>query len=247
VTTSEGAGTQPTAPVALVTGAGRGIGRATALRLARAGHDLALCALEADEVDTVAAEVRGLGRRAFASAFDVADVDAVARFVADAREALGPIAVLIANAGTILLPDDATAASAERWDRTMAVNARAAYLFCAAVLPDMKAAGRGRIVTVASTAGLRGLPHRLAYVASKHALVGMTRALAAEWGDPGVTVNAVCPGAVRTRLTEGSRPDADTSRWLDPDEVAASIAWLAGPDAAHVHGAVIELADRSGA
>jgi len=247
VTTPLRAGAAASAPVALVTGAGRGIGRATALRLARAGHDLALCALEADEVDAVAAEARALGRRVYASSFDVADADAVAGFVAETRDALGSIAALVANAGTILLPDDAAVATAERWDRTMAVNARAAYLFCAAVLPDMRAAGRGRIVTVASTAGLRGLPRRLAYVASKHALVGMTRALAEEVDDPGVTVNAVCPGAVRTRLTEDARPDADRSGWLAPDEVASTIAWLLGPDAAHVHGAVIEMADRSGA
>jgi NAD(P)-dependent dehydrogenase (short-subunit alcohol dehydrogenase family) len=236
----------PTPPVAVVTGAGRGIGRATALRLARAGHDLALCALEEDEVAAVAAEARALGRRALAAAFDVADADAIATFVAEARDVLGPATSLVANAGTILLPDDARSASAERWDRTLAVNARAAYLACAAVLPDMRRAGRGRIVTVASTAGLRGLPRRLAYVASKHALVGLTLALAEEVEAPGITVNAVCPGAVRTRLTEGSRPDADRRGWLAPDEVAATIAWLLGPDAGHVHGAVLELADRSG-
>ena len=247
MTTPPHHGAAASAPVALVTGAGRGIGRATALRLAHTGHDLALCALEADEVEAVAAETRALGRQVLASSFDVAEADAVAGFVAEARGALGPIAALVANAGTILLPDDAAAASAERWDRTMAVNARAAYLFCAAVLPDMRSAGRGRIVTIASTAGLRGLPRRLAYVASKHALVGMTRALAAEVDDPGVTVNAVCPGAVRTRLTEGSRPNADRSGWLEPDEVAATIAWLLGPDATHAHGAMIELANRSGA
>jgi NAD(P)-dependent dehydrogenase (short-subunit alcohol dehydrogenase family) len=232
-------------PVALVTGAGRGIGRATALRLARAGHDLALCALEEDEVAAVAAEARTLGRRAFAAAFDVADEDAVEAFVREARDALGPATALVANAGTILLPDDAGSATAERWDRTLAVNARAAYLACAAVLPGMRRAGRGRIVTVASTAGLRGLPRRLSYVASKHALVGLTRALAEEVDAPGITVNAVCPGAVRTRLTAAARPDADRHGWLEPDEVAATIDWLLGPDAAHVHGAVLELRDRS--
>jgi NAD(P)-dependent dehydrogenase (short-subunit alcohol dehydrogenase family) len=240
-----GAGPRQRAGLALVTGAGRGIGRAIALRLAAAGHDLVLCALEADEVDAVAVEVRGAGRRAFAEAVDVAEPDAIAAFVARAREALGEVDALVNNAGTIHLPDDVGHASAARWDATFAVNARAAYLLCGELLPGMVARGRGRVVNVASTAGLRGLPQRLAYVASKHAVVGLTRALAEEVRDPGVTVNAVCPGAVRTRLTLGSRPDAERRGWLDPDDVARTVAHLVGPDAAHVHGAVIVLDDRS--
>jgi NAD(P)-dependent dehydrogenase (short-subunit alcohol dehydrogenase family) len=230
---------------ALVTGAGRGIGRAIALRLASAGRDLALCALEADEVDAVAAEVRGVGRRAFAAAVDVAEPDAIATFVAQARAALGDLDALVNNAGTILLPDDVEHAAAARWDATFAVNARAAYLFCGALLPGMVARGRGRVVNVGSTVGLRGLPRRLAYVASKHAVVGLTRALAEEVRTPGVTINAVCPGAVATRLTLGSRPDADRRGWLEPDDVARTVAHLLGPDAGHVHGAIIELDDRS--
>lgn len=234
-----------TAGVALVTGAGRGIGRAIALRLAAARHDLVLCALEADEVEAVAAEVRATGRRAFAAAVDVADAEAIGAFLVQARAALGEIDVLVNNAGTIHLPDDVAHASTARWDRTFAVNARAAYLFCGALLPGMVARGRGRVVNVASTVGLRGLPQRLAYVASKHALVGLTRALAEDIGSMGVTVNAVCPGAVATRLTLGSRPDADRRGWLQADDVARTVAHLVGPEAGHVHGAVIVLDDRS--
>lgn len=232
---------------ALITGAGRGIGRATALRLAEAGTDLALCAREADEVHTVAEEVRARGRRCIAASVDVADATALATFVEEAREALGPIDGLVSNAGTILLPDDAGHASAERWDRTMDVNARATYLLFGLLVPEMRRRGRGRLVAVASTAGLRGLPERLSYGASKHALVGLVRALAAELrrDAPGVQVAAVCPGAVRTRLTEGSRPDADRMGWLSADDVAATIAWLMGPDARSSHGAVIELDDRA--
>lgn len=233
------------APVALVTGAGRGIGRAIALRLAEAGHDLALSALEADEVGAVAREVAAWGRRVFAEAVDLADRDAPAAHAARAVEALGRVDVLVANAGTILLPDDVAHATAARWDATLSLNARAPYLLCAALLPAMRARGHGRVVLIASTAGLRGLPERLAYVASKHAVVGLARALAAEVREGGVTVNAVCPGAVRTRLTAGSRPDADRRGWLEPDDVARTVAQLVGPAAAHVHGAVIELADRA--
>jgi NAD(P)-dependent dehydrogenase (short-subunit alcohol dehydrogenase family) len=228
-----------------VTGAGRGIGRAIALRLAASGHDLALCALEGDEVEAVAAEVRATERRAFAATVDVADADAIDAFLLRARGALGDVDVLVNNAGTLHLPDDLAHASAARWDATFDVNARAAYLFCGALLPGMVARGRGRVVNVASTAGLRGLPRRLAYVASKHALVGLTRALAEEVAVPGVTVNAVCPGAVATRLTLGSRPDADRRGWLEADDVARTVAHLAGPDAAHVHGAVVVLDDRA--
>lgn len=233
------------ASLAMVTGAGRGIGRATALRLAHRGFDLALCALERPEIEAVAAEVRAVGPRAYAAALDVADPAAIDAFVRSARDRLGPPRILVNNAGTIDLPDDAEHANAAKWDRTVNVNARSAYLFCAAVVPIMLAAGAGRIVNVASTAGLHGLTGRLAYVASKHAVVGLTRALAEDVRDRGVTVNAVCPGAVRTRLTEGSRPDADRSGWLDPDEVAATIVHLAGPDAAHVHGSIVALHDRS--
>lgn len=126
----------------------------------------------------------------------------------------------------------------------MAVNARAPYLFATALLPSMLSEGRGRIVTVASTAELGGLPERLSYVASKHAVVGLTRALAEDVRRSPVTVNAVCPGAVRTRLTAGSRPADDRNGWLSPDDVAATVAHLLGPDGGHVHGAVIELRDR---
>ncbi|MEX2502215.1 MAG: SDR family oxidoreductase [Trueperaceae bacterium] len=230
---------------ALVTGGGRGIGRATALRLAAMGFDLALGALEQDEVEEVASEARDVGATAFAAAVDVADSDALDRFATDAERAVGPIDVLINDAGTIHLPDDLAGATRAGWDRTLDVNARGPFLACLRLVPGMRQRGFGRVVNVASTAGLRGLPGRLSYVASKHALVGLTRALAAEIADPGVTINAVCPGAVRTRLTEGSRPDADRSGWLAPDDVAAQIAWLCGPDAARVHGAVIELADRT--
>lgn len=236
---------RPAQRVALVTGAGRGIGRAAALRLAAAGNDLALGALEADEVEAVAAEIRSLGRRALAFALDVADEGQTADFAAAAERALGPVAVLVNNAGTIHLPDDLASTTPATWDRTFAVNVRGAFLMSRAVVPGMIERDFGRVVNVASTAGLRGLDRRLAYSASKHALVGFTRALAEELLDSSVTVNAVCPGAVATRLTLGTRPDADRAGWLAPDDVARTIAQLAGADAAHLHGAIIEIRDRS--
>ncbi len=237
--------TTPVPALALVTGAGRGIGRATALRLAGQGADLALCARELDEVEAVAQEVGGLGRRAHARALDVADPAAIEAYLDEVEASLGPVSILVNNAGTIDLPDDLDHASEASWDRTLAVNARAPFTFCRRLVPGMVERGHGRVVNVASTAGLRGLPRRLTYCASKHALVGFTRALAEELRASGVTVNAVCPGAVRTRLTEGSRPDADRRGWLEPDDVARTIAFLAGPDGGHLHGSVVEVADRS--
>lgn len=247
MTPDEAGAVAPALGPALVTGAGRGIGRAVALCLARNGADLAVCALEMDELESLASEVRLLGRRVYVAPVDVADADELLAFVDGARQAIGAPEVVVSNAGTILLPDDVDHVDAELWDRTVDVNARAAYLLAGRTVPEMRQRGRGRFIAVASTAGLRGLPQRLAYVSSKHALVGLVRSLAAELRhtDAGVTVNAVCPGAVRTRLTQGSRPDDARDGWHDPDDVAASVAWLASTDAAHVHGAVLELDDRS--
>ena len=232
-------------PLAIVTGGGRGIGRAVAVRLAAHGHDVAICGLEADEVERVADEVRAVGRRSVASVVDVGDPAEVDAFFAHVRTKLGEVDVLVNNAGTIRLPDDVASATVDRWDATFDVNARAAYQLCSLALPSMIARNHGRVVNVASTAGLAGLRGRIAYSASKHAVVGLTRSLAEEVDALGVTVNAVCPGAVRTRLTEGSRPDADRYGWLLAEDVARTIAHLVGNDAGHVHGAIIELRDRS--
>lgn len=235
------------AGVAIVTGGGRGIGRACALRLAGMGFEVAVCALEQAEVDAVADAIRDSGRRAHASVVDVADERSVRTFAADVEGRLGPVSVLVNNAGTIELPDEIGVTTAERWDRTMGVNARGPFLFCTQVLPGMLDRDRGRVINIASVAGLRGLPRRLAYTASKHALVGLTRSLAAEIVGSRVTVNAICPGAVITRMTAGSRSGQDRTGWLQPEDIAATVGYLAGPDGAHVHGAVIALEDRSGA
>lgn len=234
------------AGVAIVTGGGRGIGRACALRLAGGGFDVAVCALEQGEVEDVAADVRALGRRAHAAVVDVADEASVRAFATDVVDRLGPVSVLVNNAGTIELPDEVGATTAAQWDRTMNVNARGPFLFCSQVLPGMLERDRGRVINIASVAGLRGLPRRLAYTASKHALVGLTRSLAAEIEGSHVTVNAICPGAVVTRMTAGSRAGQDRTGWLQPDDLAATVAHLAGPDGGHIHGAVIALEDRSG-
>ena len=130
----------------------------------------------------------------------------------------------------------------EAWDTMMATNARSVFLCSRAVVPDMRRRGRGRIVNVASAAGLRGLPERSAYCASKHAVVGFTRALALDLRPHGIAVNAICPGAVDTPLTAYSRPEADKSGWLQPTDVAEVALFLASDAARGMTGAIVEVA-----
>lgn len=194
------------------------------------------------------------GRRALAVALDVTDSAAVEAAVATVAAELGPVSVLVNNAGVApsLKFGETTD---ELWERTLAVNLTGAFYCARAALPTMLAAGWGRIINVASTAGRVGYPYNAAYVASKHGLLGLTRALALEVARKGVTVNAVCPGFVETEIaragianlvarTGRSPEDARRSlesmspqgRFMSPDEVAAMVVYLAGDAARGVNG-----------
>jgi NAD(P)-dependent dehydrogenase (short-subunit alcohol dehydrogenase family) len=227
--------------VALVTGSARGIGRAIALALAREGADLVLADRRADALPAVAEAIQALGRRALAHAADVGDAAEVGGLVDRALGEFGRVDVLVNNAGTIVLPGGLEETTPEAWDTMMAENARSVFLCSRAVVPDMRRRGRGRIVSVASTAGLRGLPERSAYCASKHAVVGFTRALALDLRPHGIAVNAICPGAVDTPLTAYSRPEADKSAWLQPTDVAEVAVFLASDAARGMTGAIVEV------
>ncbi len=188
-----------TARVALVTGGGRGIGRAIAEAFAEEGLAIAVAARTASQVEETAAAIRRHGSRALALTLDVTDADAIARVVAEVTTSLGPVDVLVNNAGV------AEAAPLARtdlalWQRHLGVNVTGPFLLTRQVLPGMLERGWGRVINVASLAGLLGAPYVSAYTASKHALVGLTRALAAEVGAKGVTVNAICPGYVATDM-----------------------------------------------
>ncbi|HXE57544.1 MAG TPA: SDR family NAD(P)-dependent oxidoreductase [Gemmatimonadales bacterium] len=188
---------------AVVTGGGRGIGRAVAEALAGAGAAVVLGARSVGEVEAAAAGLRTLGAQAWGLALDVTDPGSVDRFAKEAGALLGRVDVLVNNAGT--------ASSAplhrqtlEEWQRLFAVNVTGTFLCTRAFVPGMVERRWGRVVNVASVAGLAGAKYVAAYAASKHAVIGFTRSVAAEVAATGVTINAVCPGYVDTPMTDES-------------------------------------------
>lgn len=209
--------------VAFVTGGTEGIGRATAQALGRAGWRVGLCSRRPARVAAVVAELRAAGIEAAGAAADVSDEASLAAALREVEAALGPVDTLINNAG-VLIAKPVLELSLEEWDRTMAVNLRALFLGVRAVLPGMRARGRGDIVNVASLAGRNGFVGGTAYAASKHAVLGFSRSLMAEVRKDGIRVIAVCPGSVATAmLADQPLLPANAERILRPEDVAATI------------------------
>ena len=226
----------------LVTGASRGIGRSIALRFAEEGARLALAARTENELLQTASLVEQSGARAVAIPTDIRDRAAVEACVARAEAELGPIDVLVNNAGVFLWRPFLDLSS-EEWDLVLSTNLTGAANFCRAVLPGMIERRRGRIVNVSSIHGVRGEANLAAHSAAKFGLIGLTQSLAREYRSFNIAVNAVCPGTVENRQDETGAPSRSEplAEKLWPRDVAKTVLFLASDDAAAITGAALEV------
>ncbi|XVH30284.1 SDR family NAD(P)-dependent oxidoreductase [Haloferacaceae archaeon DSL9] len=238
--------------VAVVTGGGRGIGRAIALGLARAGADVVPTARTAADVDAVAAEVREIGRRSLELPTDVTDRDAVESLFETTAAELGGVDVVVNNAGVnpgpALGPPERV--EPDGYDLVLDVNLRGAFDCARAAADHLRESDGGSLINVASVGGLVGLPRQHPYVASKHGLVGLTKSMALDWA-PEVRVNAVAPGYVSTELTaeleandrlrESILRQTPLDRFADPDEIAGPVVFLAADAASYVTGSCLAV------
>ena len=246
-------------PVAFVTGAGRGVGRAVARRFAADGFAVAVTGRSHAGLRETAAEIEGHRVEVLALVCDVASRDDVGRAVSLTEQRLGPIDVLVNSAG-IAESAPFTSMDDDLWDRTLAVNLTGTYNCMRAVAPGMFERRHGRIINIASTAARVGFAYTAAYVASKHGVLGLTRSVAIEAQNRGVTVNAICPGWLDTdmtrraveRIVERTGRSSDETRemlarmnpqqrLIAPDEVAAVAAYLASAAAAAVNGQDVDI------
>lgn len=242
-------------PHALVTGGATGIGKATALALAEAGVEVTICGRRAEPLEAVAA----MHPRIHAMTADVTDEASVEALYREAEALRGPIDIVVANAG-IASSAPAHKTTLAEWTRIIDVNLTGAFLTVRPALAGMAERKRGRIIFIASVAGLRGSAYVAPYVASKHGVVGLMRALAAELLKTGVTVNAICPGYVETEMLEESiarvmektgRSEAEAragfaafnpnQRLIRPEEVAAAVLWLSSDAAISVTGQPVAI------
>lgn len=241
---------------ALVTGGGSGIGAAIARALSAAGASVTVLGRS----ETKLADMVAQGAAAGSIVCDVTVPSALAAAVIEVEKTSGPLSILVNNAGAV---ETAPLAKLDRgmWDRMLTLNLTAVFEGCQAVLPGMLARRYGRIVNIASTAGLKGYPYVSAYCAAKHGVIGLTRALALETARSGVTVNAVCPGYTETDLVDGSvgriagktgrTPEeiraglaaaSPQNRLITPDEAAAAVLFLCRKDAGAMTGQAIAVA-----
>jgi NAD(P)-dependent dehydrogenase (short-subunit alcohol dehydrogenase family) len=235
-----------TGKVAIVTGGGAGIGRATALAFADRGVSVVIADVDR-RGDDVAAEIKAQGVESLFVRTDVSSHDEVERMVAATVATFGRLDYAFNNAGIEGVPALLPEQSIDTWNRTIAVNLTGVWLCMRSEIPAMLAHGSGSIVNCASIAGLTGYPAMGAYVASKHGVVGLTKSAALECADAGIRVNAVCPGVIHTEMIDrftGGDPGVERTlvesepmgRMGTPEEVASSVIWLCSDGAGFVTG-----------
>ncbi|MEE4238090.1 MAG: SDR family oxidoreductase [Anderseniella sp.] len=236
---------------ALVTGGATGIGKGIALGLAAAGADVALT-YRSHQPEDALSEIKAMGRKAAAVQADFTDMDqaAAAHVTAFAKDALSGLDILVNNAG-IIHREDSVDMPLEKWRRVLSVNLDSVWLLSQAAGRHMVAQGSGKIIIVSSVLSTQGGLRVPAYASSKHAVIGLTRALCNEWAPHGVNVNSVAPGYTATDNTEALRRDPERSkalldripagRFADPSEIAGAAVFLASDAAAYCHGSVITV------
>jgi 3-oxoacyl-[acyl-carrier protein] reductase len=236
--------------VALVTGAASGMGRATAQLFADEGASVAAADRNEAALKQVVEEITRAGGRAAAFPIDVSDPAQLVALAEAVRDQLGPIDILVNNAGIVLPAPIEGSDYGDHWERTLAVNLSAHAHLIRACLGQLTRNGDGRIVNIASTEGLGATAFNSPYTASKHGVVGLTRALAVELGARGVTVNCICPGPIHTGMTAVVPDEAKTKfarrrvparRYGDPEEVAHMTLSLVLPAASYVNGAIVPV------
>ncbi len=236
--------------VAIVTGAGRGLGRSMATALSAAGAAVSVAARSADELDSFVADTTAAGGRALACPTDVTDEDAVEHLVASTLEHFGRVDVLVNNSG-IVATTPLLEQSADEWDRVVATNLRGTYLATRAVGRHLVGQGSGKVVNIASNFALKGVSHHAAYSASKAGVIAFTRSMAVEWARHGVQVNAIAPGYFATPLNAELREDEATvervvraipaRRMGEAAELAPWIVLLAGSASDFMTGEVVVI------
>lgn len=211
--------------VAIVTGASRGIGRAIALTLADHGARLSLAARREPDLQAVRAEIEAGGGQAACYPTDVSREPEVVRLVQATVARFGRLDIVVNNAGLGIFGPLAEM-TAEQWDSVMAVNARGPFLLCREAIPYLRQQPQSFIVNISSVVGIKGYANQAAYSASKHALMGMSAALAKEVQEDGIRVHAICPGGVDTPMVRQARPDLDPSVLITPEEIADLVLFL---------------------
>lgn len=234
--------------VAIVTGGGSGIGQAIAILFAKEGAKVVAAGRRLEALQSTVVEIEKSGGEAFAVITDVSSFSSVQNLIQKALEKFGRIDILVNNAG-IYLPGDAVSTTEEDWDRVLAIDAKGAFLCSKAAIPSMIERGKGKIVNIASIAGLFGFEGSLAYCAAKGAVVNLTKEMALDLGPKNINVNAIAPGIIETDMTQGFLQDENAKKgFLDkipmgrigkPLDIAYAALYLASDEADFITGEIL--------